>query len=293
MAEIAGRVELRTEKRRGKMTIIVTQRDAAWSASTTCRTDKHLRVHAGDHVEAGDPLVDGPLVPHDILRIKRRGGRAAATCSREVQNVYRSPERRRSTTSTSRSSSPRCCARCGRDASATPASCPGAVVDKFRFRDEQRASCTSCVKIEEPGDTEFRRTARSSHATQFEQENAAVEAAAARSRRGLASPSRPTARTLLLGITKAALQSDSFISAASFQETTKVLTEAALAGKVDYLVGLKENVILGHLIPAGTGFKAHLDAEVRIHPEALEALAEKGPAYARYRDEVHAAAGKE
>src|SRR5208337_2238003 len=66
----------------------------------------------------------------------------------------------------------------------------------------------------------------------------------------------------------AAVQSDSFISAASFQETTKVLTEAALAGKVDYLVGLKENVILGHLVPAGTGFKAHLDAEVRIHPEA-------------------------
>ena len=68
----------------------------------------------------------------------------------------------------------------------------------------------------------------------------------------------------------AAVQSDSFISAASFQETTKVLTEAALAGKVDYLVGLKENVILGHLIPAGTGFHSHLDSEVRINPKALE-----------------------
>ena len=81
-----------------------------------------------------------------------------------------------------------------------------------------------------------------------------------RSRRGrrqgarprAASPSRPRAKTLLLGITKASLQSESFISAASFQETTKVLTEAALAGAVDTLVGLKENVILGHLIPAGT-----------------------------------------
>ena len=90
-----------------------------------------------------------------------------------------------------------------------------------------------------------------------------------------------------MGITKAAVQSDSFISAASFQETTKVLTEAALAGKVDYLVGLKENVILGHLIPAGTGFKQHLEAEVRIHPDALEELAEKGPGYSRYpRDEA-------
>ena len=65
------------------------------------------------------------------------------------------------------------------------------------------------------------------------------------------------------------MQSESFISAASFQETTKVLTEAALAGKIDNLVGLKENVILGHLIPAGTGFDMHQDAEVRIKPEAL------------------------
>ena len=99
--------------------------------------------------------------------------------------------------------------------------------------------------------------------------------------------------TQLLGITKAAVQSDSFISAASFQETTKVLTEAALAGKVDYLVGLKENVILGHLVPAGTGFQTHQEAEVRIRPEALEALAEKGPGYSRYpRDEPAATASK-
>jgi DNA-directed RNA polymerase subunit beta' len=65
------------------------------------------------------------------------------------------------------------------------------------------------------------------------------------------------------------VQSDSFISAASFQETTKVLTEAALAGKVDYLVGLKENVILGHLVPAGTGFRSHQEAEVRLNAPPL------------------------
>ena len=76
-----------------------------------------------------------------------------------------------------------------------------------------------------------------------------------------------------MGITKASVQSSSFISAASFQETTKVLTEAALAGQIDHLVGLKENVILGHLIPAGTGFRTIHEAEVRIRPEALEALA--------------------
>ena len=86
-------------------------------------------------------------------------------------------------------------------------------------------------------------------------------------------PKPATASTQLLGITKAAVQSSSFISAASFQETTKVLTEAALAGKVDNLVGLKENVILGHLIPAGTGFRTFQDSEVRYRPEAIEALA--------------------
>jgi DNA-directed RNA polymerase subunit beta' len=73
-----------------------------------------------------------------------------------------------------------------------------------------------------------------------------------------------TFKPLLLGITKASLQSDSFISAASFQETTKVLTEAALGGKRDPLAGLKENVILGHMVPAGTGFKEHYRSKVEI-----------------------------
>src|SRR5207248_3427851 len=90
-------------------------------------------------------------------------------------------------------------------------------------------------------------------------------------------PAAATWSTELLGITKAAVQSDSFISAASFQETTKVLTEAALAGKVDYLVGLKENVILGHLVPAGTGFRTHQDAEVRLNAP-VPAAAEPAPA---------------
>ena len=89
------------------------------------------------------------------------------------------------------------------------------------------------------------------------------------------------------------MQTETFISAASFQETTKVLTEAALAGAVDYLVGLKENVILGHLVPAGTAFKAHLHAEVRIRPGDPPQARRQGAAYARYRDEAHVCAGKE
>jgi DNA-directed RNA polymerase subunit beta' len=93
-------------------------------------------------------------------------------------------------------------------------------------------------------------------------------------------PKQANAEVQLLGITKAAVQSNSFISAASFQETTKVLTEAALAGKVDRLVGLKENVILGHLIPAGTGFRVFQDSEVSYRKEALEDLVNRGTAAA-------------
>ena len=105
----------------------------------------------------------------------------------------------------------------------------------------------------------------------LEQTTAQVEALGGKGPKG-AKPKSATASTQLLGITKAAVQSSSFISAASFQETTKVLTEAALAGKVDHLVGLKENVILGHLIPAGTGFRQFQESEVRYRPEALQAM---------------------
>src|SRR5204863_4587091 len=105
----------------------------------------------------------------------------------------------------------------------------------------------------------------------FKEANEAAEAAGkepAKSKK----PRPARAKTLLLGITKASLQSESFISAASFQETTKVLTEAALAGAIDTLVGLKENVILGHLIPAGTAFNPHLNLKLKhlAEPPVLE-----------------------
>jgi DNA-directed RNA polymerase subunit beta' len=86
-------------------------------------------------------------------------------------------------------------------------------------------------------------------------------------------PRPATAKTLLLGITKASLQSESFLSAASFQESTKVFTEAALAGKVDELRGLKENVILGHLIPAGTSFRPYMEMRVKRNVELPELAA--------------------
>src|SRR5213075_449896 len=141
---------------------------------------------------------------------------------------------------------------------------------KFTFR-AVNEPLKECVKVKNPGDSKFEEGKIVSKET-FEEERARCEAED-KTPPTYTHPETATCSTQLLGITKAAVQSDSFISAASFQETTKVLTEAAMAGKVDYLVGLKENVILGHLIPAGTGFYMHQDAEVRIHPNALEALA--------------------
>ncbi|MHC4986227.1 MAG: hypothetical protein ACYTFO_08750, partial [Planctomycetota bacterium] len=124
-----------------------------------------------------------------------------------------------------------------------------------------------------PGDTNLVEVAIVSK-DQIEQANAEAEAnggEVAKTRR----PKPATAKTLLLGITKASLQSDSFLSAASFQESTKVFTEAALAGKIDSLRGLKENVILGHLIPAGTSFKPYLDMEIKHNVELGEMFADE------------------
>jgi DNA-directed RNA polymerase subunit beta' len=191
---------------------------------------KHLRVHKGDGVKAGDPLVDGPLVPRDILRIS--GEEAVQQyLLREVQNVYRSQN-----VTIDDKHIEIIISQMLRNVQVTEAGdtdlLPGTVIDKFKFREINQET----VKLgKKPA----------------------------------------TAEPLLLGITKASLHSESFISAASFQETTKVLTEAALAGKTDQLVGLKENVILGHLVPAGTGFKAYIGKGVRklgepVVPEPTE-----------------------
>ncbi|MCA9152798.1 MAG: hypothetical protein KDA92_26025, partial [Planctomycetales bacterium] len=142
--------------------------------------------------------------------------------------------------------------------------------DRFDFR-MANESLGKCLKISQKGDSDFESSTIVPREV-LETVNGQIEALGGSPAKG--TRCKPaTASTQLLGITKAAVQSSSFISAASFQETTKVLTEAALAGKTDRLVGLKENVILGHLIPAGTGFRTFQEADVRIRPEALETLA--------------------
>jgi DNA-directed RNA polymerase subunit beta' len=283
IAEIDGRVELLEEKRRGKRTIIV-KNESGIEREHLVPHGKYLRVHGGARVKAGDALVEGPLVPHDILRIS--GEEAVQRyLQREIQNVYRA-QRVEIDDKHLEIIIAQMLRKVRVDSVGDTGLLPGSVIDKFEFRGTNQ-ELMSCVKIKDPGDTDFRQgdIVPRDH---FDQENMRVEQAGSKKAEWIR-PKPASASTQLLGITKAAVQSESFISAASFQETTKVLTEAALAGKVDYLVGLKENVILGHLVPAGTGFKSHQEAEVRIRPEALEALAEKGPGYSRYpKDELAA-----
>ncbi len=267
IAEIDGAVEILGEKKRGKRTIIV-RSESGIEREHLVSHGKHLRVRTGDFVRAGEALVDGPLVPHDILRIS--GEEAVQQyLTREIQNVYRS-QRVDIDDKHIEIIVAQMLRKVMINSPGDTTLLPGNVLDKFEFRAANQ-ELSKCVKITHKGDSDFEDEAIVPKEA-LEQTNAQIESLGGSiAKGGRAKPS--TASTQLLGITKASVQSSSFISAASFQETTKVLTEAALAGKIDRLVGLKENVILGHLIPAGTGFRTFQESEVRIHAEALEALA--------------------
>jgi len=185
---------------------------------------KHLRVHEGDRVRAGDRLTEGPVNPHDILRIK--GPRAVQEyLLNEVQEVYR---------------------------------LQGVKINDKHIGVIVRQMLQK-VRVIEPGDTDF---LEGEHVDKvvFRERNERVV------RRG-GTPA--TSEPLLLGITKASLTTQSFISAASFQETTRVLTDASIRGARDDLLGLKENIIIGHLIPAGTGIYRFSELEVEP-PEGFE-----------------------
>lgn len=180
---------------------------------------RHLTVNEGDYVKAGEPLNDGPVNPHDILRVL--GDRALAKyLVDEVQEVYR---------------------------------LQGVKINDKHIETIVRQMLRK-VKVKDVGDTTFLAGEQVERGI-LETENKRILATG-----GVAATYEP----LLLGITKASLTTESFISAASFQETTKVLTDAAVAGRTDFLRGLKENIVMGRLIPAGTGLLKykHLYAEV-------------------------------
>ncbi|TWT88136.1 DNA-directed RNA polymerase subunit beta' [Pseudobythopirellula maris] len=267
IAEIDGVVEIMAEKKRGKRSIMV-RNEAGIEREHLVTHNKHLRVHSGDIVKAGDSLVDGPLVPHDILRVS--GEEAVQQyLTREIQNVYRS-QRVDINDKHIEIIVSQMLRKVKIESPGDTNLLPGSVLDKYDFRQANDA-LNDCLKISAKGDSDFAEDSIVPKAV-LEQANAQIETLGGDVAKGV-KPKKATASTQLLGITKASVQSSSFISAASFQETTKVLTEAALGGRTDNLVGLKENVILGHLIPAGTGFRSIQEAEVRIRPEALEALA--------------------
>ena len=193
---------------------------------------KHLNVYKGDKIHAGEQLIDGPVVPQDILKVS--GERSLQEyLVNEVQEVYR---------------------------------LQGVQVNDKHVETIVRQMLRK-VRIDDAGDADF---IEGNHVDRlvFNEENEKL----AKKGKQLA-----TATPILLGITKASLTTESFISAASFQETTRVLTEAASAGKRDQLQGLKENVIMGHLIPAGTGYSTHKQIQlVRQAPSFLADTDEGG-----------------
>jgi DNA-directed RNA polymerase subunit beta' len=265
MAEISGEIEI-GDRKRGKRIVWIQAKDEAGKPLGNPKEHqvphgKQLRVHTGEYVKAGEPLVIGPLVPHDILRIS--GIEAVQDyLVREVQSVYRS-QRVEIDDKHIEIIVSQMLRKVKIELMGDTSLLPGSVMDKFAFKAVNDRLLNECVKIKNHNDSTFTDAQIVLRET-FDEELARVGG------EGGKRPSREacqpaTCEVVLLGITKAAVQSESFISAASFQETTKVLTEAALAGKVDGLVGLKENVILGHLIPAGTGFRMFQDSEVRIN----------------------------
>ena len=259
VAEIDGEIELLAEKKRGKRIVVVRGADGT-EVQHSIPHGKQLLVHQADEVHAGDALVRGPLVPHDILRVSGPE-EVQQYLLHEIQNVYRA-QRVEIDDKHIEIVVAQMLRKIRIDEVGDTDLLPGILIDKFELK-RVNDSLESMGRITDAGDTEYEIDDKVP-LTEIEEVNAEVSSPVkyTKLRPAKASPQ-------LLGITKAAVQSESFISAASFQETTKVLTEAALAGRVDKLVGLKENVILGHLIPAGTGFHMHQDAHVRIHDSAI------------------------
>ncbi len=224
ISEIDGVVSFGKDTK-GKRKVIITP-EVGEPREYLIQKGKHISVHEGDRVKAGESLMDGSSNPHDILNILGEKALAKYLVD-EVQEIYR--------------------------------------LQGVRINDKHIEvivrQMLRRVRIKEPGDTDFL-VGDQVEKWRFEEEN----------QRLVSEGGKPAvAESLLLGITKASLSTESFISAASFQETTKVLTEAAIHGKVDVLSGLKENVIMGRLIPAGTGLSQYTKVELEIEePEASE-----------------------
>lgn len=215
VAEIDGMVEFRGAHK-GMRVVVVRGGDE--TREYLIPKGKHVGVHEGDWVRAGEPLMDGAVNPHNILDILGPQELQRYLVD-EVQKVYR---------------------------------LQGVTINDKHIEVIVRQMMKK-VRIEDPGDTDFLISEQVDRRI-FQEENARIKAQGGRPAQG---------KSLLLGITKASLTTDSFVSAASFQETTRVLTEASISGAVDELRGLKENVIMGRIIPAGTGMARYRNTFVK------------------------------
>jgi DNA-directed RNA polymerase subunit beta' len=270
VSEIDGVVSFGGRKR-GSQEVIVTSRDGTESKTYLVSMTKHMLVHENDFVRAGQPLSDGQVAPHNILAIL--GPRAVQVyLVNEIQEVYRLQG------VTINDKHIECIVRqmmqkvLVKDAGDTNF-LEDKNIDRFALEEMNDNLYDNFVVID-GGDSDLsiseivdRRRLREVNSSMKRLDKKEV----------VVRDAQPAvAEPLLLGITQAALATDSFISAASFQETTKVLTEAAIAGKSDPLFGLKENVIVGHLIPAGTGQRKYKDLIVGSQTEYEEIQAAIG-----------------
>lgn len=222
VSEIDGQCSIEEEK--GYWRVIVTP-DVGESRTYKISTSRYLKIHSGENVRAGDPLCEGAIDPHDILRIKGPMETQRFLVN-EILEVYRIQDVK---------------------------------IDDKHIEVIVRQMLQK-VKIEDPGNTPF-------VGGEIVDKRRVIEV----NQQALVEGKKPaTYRPILLGITRAALSSESFFSASSFQETAKVLADAAVEGKVDRLEGLKENVIVGRIIPAGTGVTEFQKLALAVEKEAAE-----------------------
>ena len=228
LAEIGGKISLEETRKNAMVAITITNEEEGATKVYQVPYSAGIRVKDGDVIKAGHMLTDGALNPHDVMRIL---GKEATQeyLIQEVQRVYRQQ---------------------------------GVDINDKHIEVIVRQMMRK-VRVEDAGDTDLL-SGTTIDIVEFRNANAAVQE---RIDAGETELRPATCTQLLMGITKASLATESFLSAASFQETTKVLTEAAIKGKVDHLVGLKENVIIGKLIPAGSGLAIYRDYVNEVEPQ--------------------------
>ncbi|MGA8262820.1 MAG: DNA-directed RNA polymerase subunit beta' [Ignavibacteriaceae bacterium] len=267
VSEIEGIVKFGARKK-GSREIIVIAPDKSDEKKYSVPLGKHVLVQEGDEIPAGEKITDGPINPHDILKIK---GTSAVQeyLVNEIQDVYRLQGVKindkhievivRQMLQKIKIVSPGDTRFLEED-----------IVDRVEFILENQ-KVTSMIYIEDKGDSKLKQGQLISK-SDLREINSDLKMKSKKP--AIARDAEPaTFEHILLGITQAALSTESFISAASFQETTKVLANAATEAKVDHLLGLKENVVMGHLIPAGSGLKKYKDVILAAEEATEEATA--------------------